>query len=198
MNSLRFIQAAIDYEARRQIAIVEGGGEVVQETRLYDPDKGETRSMRSKEEAHDYRYFPDPDLLPLEIEQAWVDDIAGGLPELPDAKKARFMGDYGLSDYDASVLTTDLDAAAYFEDVVAGSRGSATASSPRTGSSTSFSAASRRKSIPSPKAPSPPPSSAPSSRSSNPATSPARSPRTCSRSSIPRAATRPRSSRRAA
>jgi aspartyl-tRNA(Asn)/glutamyl-tRNA(Gln) amidotransferase subunit B len=121
MNSLRFIQQAIEYEARRQIAIVEGGGEVVQETRLYDPDKGETRSMRSKEEAHDYRYFPDPDLLPLEIEQAWVDEIAGSLPELPDAKKARFMGDYGLSDYDASVLTTDLEAAHYFEDVVAAS-----------------------------------------------------------------------------
>jgi aspartyl-tRNA(Asn)/glutamyl-tRNA(Gln) amidotransferase subunit B len=121
MNSLRFIQQAIDYEARRQIAIVEGGGTVEQETRLYDPDRGETRSMRSKEEAHDYRYFPDPDLLPLEIEQAWVDDIAGALPELPDAKKARFMGDYGLSDYDASVLTTDLDAAHYFEDVVAAS-----------------------------------------------------------------------------
>jgi aspartyl-tRNA(Asn)/glutamyl-tRNA(Gln) amidotransferase subunit B len=122
MNSLRFIQAAIEYEARRQIAIVEGGGEVVQETRLYDPDKGETRSMRSKEEAHDYRYFPDPDLLPLEIEQAWVDDIASGLPELPDAKKARFMGDYGLSDYDASVLTADLEAAHYFEEVVTASK----------------------------------------------------------------------------
>ncbi|MEN0079789.1 MAG: Asp-tRNA(Asn)/Glu-tRNA(Gln) amidotransferase GatCAB subunit B, partial [Pseudomonadota bacterium] len=121
MNSLRFIQAAIEYEARRQITIVEGGGEVEQETRLYDPDKGETRSMRSKEEAHDYRYFPDPDLLPLEIEQAWVDDIAGALPELPDAKKARFMDDYGLSDYDASVLTADLEAAHYFEDVVAAS-----------------------------------------------------------------------------
>ena len=119
MNSLRFIQAAIEYEARRQIAILEDGGSVVQETRLYDPDKGETRSMRSKEEAHDYRYFPDPDLLPLEIEQAWVDDIAARLPELPDAKKARFLGDYGLSDYDASVLTADLDAAHYFEAVVA-------------------------------------------------------------------------------
>ncbi len=119
MNSLRFIQAAIEYEARRQIAILEDGGSVVQETRLYDPDKGETRSMRSKEEAHDYRYFPDPDLLPLEIEQAWVDDIAAHLPELPDAKKARFLGDYGLSDYDASVLTADLDAAHYFEAVVA-------------------------------------------------------------------------------
>jgi aspartyl-tRNA(Asn)/glutamyl-tRNA(Gln) amidotransferase subunit B len=119
MNSLRFIQAAIEYEARRQIAILEDGGAVVQETRLYDPDKGETRSMRSKEEAHDYRYFPDPDLLPLEIEQGWVDDIAANLPELPDAKKARFLGDYGLSDYDASVLTADLDAAHYFEAVVA-------------------------------------------------------------------------------
>ncbi|MEO0711564.1 MAG: Asp-tRNA(Asn)/Glu-tRNA(Gln) amidotransferase subunit GatB [Pseudomonadota bacterium] len=115
MNSLRFIQAAIDYEARRQIAILEGGGSVDQETRLYDPDKGETRSMRSKEEAHDYRYFPDPDLLPLEIEQAWVDDIASELPELPDAKKARFMEAFGLSDYDAGVLTAELDAAAYFE-----------------------------------------------------------------------------------
>jgi aspartyl-tRNA(Asn)/glutamyl-tRNA(Gln) amidotransferase subunit B len=118
MNSLRFIQQAIEYEARRQIAILEAGGEIVQETRLYDPDKGETRSMRSKEEAHDYRYFPDPDLLPLEIEQAWVDDIAADLPELPDAKKARFLGDYGLSDYDASVLTADLDAAHFFEKTV--------------------------------------------------------------------------------
>ncbi len=118
MNSMRFIQAAIDYEARRQIAILEAGGTIDQETRLYDADKGETRSMRSKEEAHDYRYFPDPDLLPLVIEQAWVDDIAGALPELPDAKKARFIGAYGLSDYDASVLTADLDAARYFEAVV--------------------------------------------------------------------------------
>ena len=117
MNSMRFIQAAIDYEARRQIRIVEGGGAVVQETRLYDPDKNETRSMRSKEEAHDYRYFPDPDLLPLEIEQAWVDDIAANLPELPDAKKARFIADFGLSDYDASVLTADTADASYFEAV---------------------------------------------------------------------------------
>lgn len=117
MNSLRFIQAAIDYEARRQIAILEDGGKVVQETRLYDPDKGETRSMRSKEEAHDYRYFPCPDLLPLEIEQAWVDDIAASMPELPDAKKARFMGDFGLTDYDANVLTAELEAAAFFESV---------------------------------------------------------------------------------
>ena len=117
MNSLRFIQQAIEFEARRQIAIVEGGGTVDQETRLYDPDKGETRSMRSKEEAHDYRYFPDPDLLPLEIAQDWVDDIAGRLPELPDAKKARFIADYGLTDYDASVLTAERETAAYFEAV---------------------------------------------------------------------------------
>ncbi len=123
MNSMRFIQQAIEVEARRQIAIVEAGGEVVQETRLFDPDKQETRSMRSKEEAHDYRYFPDPDLLPLEIEQAWVDDIAARLPELPDAKKARFINDFGLSDYDASVLTADLDSAGYFEAVAQGRDG---------------------------------------------------------------------------
>lgn len=123
MNSLRFIQAAIDFEARRQIAILEDGGEIVQETRLYDPDKGETRSMRSKEEAHDYRYFPCPDLLPLEIDQAWVDDIAAAMPELPDAKKTRFMGDFGLTDYDANVLTAELDAAAFFESVAQGRDG---------------------------------------------------------------------------
>ena len=123
MNSMRFIQQAIEIEARRQIAIVEAGGKVDQETRLYDPDKNETRSMRSKEEAHDYRYFPDPDLLPLEIEQAWVDEIAANLPELPDAKKARFMEDFSLSDYDASVLTADLDSAGYFEAVAEGRDG---------------------------------------------------------------------------
>ena len=123
MNSFRFIQAAIDFEARRQIAILEDGGKIVQETRLYDPDKGETRSMRSKEEAHDYRYFPCPDLLPLEIEQAWVDDIASTMPELPDAKKARFMGDFGLTDYDANVLTADLESAAFFEAVAKGRDG---------------------------------------------------------------------------
>jgi aspartyl-tRNA(Asn)/glutamyl-tRNA(Gln) amidotransferase subunit B len=123
MNSMRFIQQAIEVEARRQIAIVEAGREVVQETRLYDPDKGETRSMRSKEEAHDYRYFPDPDLLPLEIEQAWVDEIEAGLPELPDQKKARFINDFGLSDYDASVLTADLESAGYFEAVAEGRDG---------------------------------------------------------------------------
>ena len=123
MNSMRFIQAAIDYEARRQIAILEDGGTVDQETRLYDADKNETRSMRSKEEAHDYRYFPDPDLLPLEIEQGWVDDIAAALPELPDAKKARFIADMGLSDYDASVLTAEVANANYFEQVAAGRDG---------------------------------------------------------------------------
>jgi len=119
MNSMRFIQQAIDVEARRQIAILEDGGEVVQETRLYDPDKNETRSMRSKEEAHDYRYFPCPDLLPLEIEQEWVDDIAATLPELPDEKKARFVKSFGLSEYDSGVLTADAENATYFESVAA-------------------------------------------------------------------------------
>ena len=123
MNSMRFIQLAIDFEARRQIAILEDGGKVVQETRLYDPDRNETRSMRSKEEAHDYRYFPDPDLLPLEIEQPWVDDIHARMPELPDAKKARFMADFGLTDYDANVLTAELDSASYFEAVAKGRDG---------------------------------------------------------------------------
>jgi aspartyl-tRNA(Asn)/glutamyl-tRNA(Gln) amidotransferase subunit B len=123
MNSMRFIQAAIDHEARRQIAILEDGGAVVQETRLYDPDRNETRSMRSKEEAHDYRYFPDPDLLPLELAQAWIDDIARTMPELPDAKKARFMADFGLTDYDANVLTADLESAAFFEAVARGRDG---------------------------------------------------------------------------
>ena len=123
MNSMRFIQQAIDVEARRQIAIVESGGSVDQETRLYDPDKGETRSMRSKEEAHDYRYFPDPDLLPLEIEQDWVDEIAANLPELPDQKKARFVADFSLSEYDANVLTAELDSAGYFEEVAKGRDG---------------------------------------------------------------------------
>ncbi|MFG5383472.1 Asp-tRNA(Asn)/Glu-tRNA(Gln) amidotransferase subunit GatB [Yoonia sp. R2-816] len=123
MNSTRFIQMAIDYEARRQIALLEDGKEVVQETRLYDPDKNETRSMRSKEEAHDYRYFPDPDLLPLEIEQGWVDDIKASLPELPDQKKSRFINDFGLSEYDASVLTAEVANAAYFEKVAEGRDG---------------------------------------------------------------------------
>jgi aspartyl-tRNA(Asn)/glutamyl-tRNA(Gln) amidotransferase subunit B len=123
MNSTRFIQAAIDVEARRQIAIIEDGGEIKQETRLYDADKNETRSMRSKEEAHDYRYFPDPDLLPLEIEQGWVDDIAKTLPELPDEKKARFVSEFGLSEYDAGVLTADTANAAFFEKTANGTDG---------------------------------------------------------------------------
>jgi aspartyl-tRNA(Asn)/glutamyl-tRNA(Gln) amidotransferase subunit B len=123
MNSMRFIQAAIEYEARRQIAILEDGGEVEQETRLYDPDRGETRPMRSKEEAHDYRYFPDPDLLPLELEQAWVDGIGATLPELPDAKKARFVAEYGITEYDAGVLTAETENATFYEQVARGRDG---------------------------------------------------------------------------
>ena len=119
MNSMRFIQQAIDYEARRQIGILEDGGSIDQETRLYDVGRGETRSMRSKEEAHDYRYFPDPDLLPLELDQAWVDGIAATLPELPDAKKARYIIDYDLSDYDARVIIADTPTARFFEQVIA-------------------------------------------------------------------------------
>jgi aspartyl-tRNA(Asn)/glutamyl-tRNA(Gln) amidotransferase subunit B len=120
VNSIRFIGQAIDCEARRQIEIIEDGGTIEQETRLFDPDRGETRSMRSKEEAHDYRYFPDPDLLPLEFSQAYVDDLAAHLPELPDEKKARFVSAFGLSDYDADVLVAERGIAAYFEAVAAG------------------------------------------------------------------------------
>jgi aspartyl-tRNA(Asn)/glutamyl-tRNA(Gln) amidotransferase subunit B len=123
MNSMRFIQMAIDFEARRQIGLRESGGSVVQETRLYDPERGETRSMRNKEEAHDYRYFPDPDLLPLELEQDWVDRIRASLPELPDQKRARFVTEYGVTEYDAGVLTADRDLARYFEESVAGGDG---------------------------------------------------------------------------
>jgi aspartyl-tRNA(Asn)/glutamyl-tRNA(Gln) amidotransferase subunit B len=123
MNSMRFIQQAIDIEARRQIAILEDGGSIDQETRLFDPDKGETRTMRSKEEAHDYRYFPCPDLLPLRIEQSWVDAIGETLPELPDAKKARFVVVYGMTEYDAGVLTADITDAKFFEDVAKGRDG---------------------------------------------------------------------------
>ena len=117
MNSTRFIQQAIDHEARRQIAVMEDGGSVLQETRLFDPGSGKTRSMRSKEEAHDYRYFPCPDLLPLEIEQDWIDGIAARLPELPDAKIQRFVRQYGVTRYDADVLTAELENADYFEEV---------------------------------------------------------------------------------
>ncbi len=118
VNSIRFIGQAIDVEARRQIAIIEDGGHINQETRLYDPSKGETRAMRSKEEAHDYRYFPDPDLLPLEFDDAFVDALRAGLPELPDEKKARFISDYALSAYDAAVLTAERETAAFYEDAV--------------------------------------------------------------------------------
>ncbi len=126
VNSIRFVGQAIEYEARRQIALIEDGGKVDQETRLFDPGKGETRSMRSKEEAHDYRYFPDPDLLPLEFDQAYVDALAGDLPELPDEKKARFVG-LGLSAYDASVLVSEKAIADYYEKVAAGRDGKAAA-----------------------------------------------------------------------
>jgi len=115
VNSFRFISQAINYEARRQIEILEDGGKITQETRLYDATAGETRSMRSKEEAMDYRYFPDPDLLPLELEQAWIDGIKASLPELPDEKRRRLMADYGLSQYDAVVLISERAKADYFE-----------------------------------------------------------------------------------
>ena len=119
VNSIRFIGQSIDVEARRQIEILEDGGAIVQETRLFDPSKGETRAMRNKEEAHDYRYFPDPDLLPLEFDQAYVDRLAAGLPELPDAKRARFIADYALPPYDAGVLVADKETADFFETCVA-------------------------------------------------------------------------------
>ncbi|MBV9705658.1 MAG: Asp-tRNA(Asn)/Glu-tRNA(Gln) amidotransferase subunit GatB, partial [Methylobacteriaceae bacterium] len=120
VNSIRFIGQAIDAEARRQIQVLEDGGKIEQETRLFDPARGETRSMRTKEEAHDYRYFPDPDLLPLQFDEAYVAALAAALPELPDAKKARFIAQYGLSPYDADVLVGERAAADFFEDVVGG------------------------------------------------------------------------------
>ena len=118
MNSIAFIGQAIEYEARRQIEILEDGGQIEQETRRFDPNKGETRSMRSKEEAHDYRYFPDPDLLPLEFSQDFVDELKARLPELPDQKKARFVADLGLSAYDASVLVAERESAVFYETVL--------------------------------------------------------------------------------
>ena len=120
VNSMRFVAAAVEFEARRQIDIIEGGGTIHQETRLYDSKKNETRSMRSKEEAHDYRYFPDPDLLPLEFDDAFVGRIKASLPELPDDKKDRFMRDYGLSLYDAGVLVAERESAEFFEQVAKG------------------------------------------------------------------------------
>jgi aspartyl-tRNA(Asn)/glutamyl-tRNA(Gln) amidotransferase subunit B len=123
VNSIRFMAQAIEYEARRQIAILEDGGTIDQETRLFDARKGETRSMRSKEEAHDYRYFPDPDLLPLVLREDWIAEIAASLPELPDDKRRRFIADYGLSAYDADVLVAEKASADYFEAVAAGRDG---------------------------------------------------------------------------
>jgi aspartyl-tRNA(Asn)/glutamyl-tRNA(Gln) amidotransferase subunit B len=118
LNSFRFVEKAIQYEVARQIELIEGGGRVVQETRLYDSDKNETRSMRSKEEANDYRYFPDPDLLPVEVEDALIDAVRGSLPELPDEKAARFAHEFGLSAYDAGVLAASRETGGYFEAVV--------------------------------------------------------------------------------
>ena len=119
VNSIRFIGQAIEFEARRQIEIIEDGGTIEQETRLYDPNKGETRSMRSKEEAHDYRYFPDPDLLPLEFTAAYVEELKSGLPELPDEKRVRFIDAYGLTPYDAGVLVAERESADFYEAVLA-------------------------------------------------------------------------------
>ncbi|MGL4812890.1 MAG: Asp-tRNA(Asn)/Glu-tRNA(Gln) amidotransferase subunit GatB [Beijerinckiaceae bacterium] len=127
VNSIRFIGQAVETEARRQIGILEDGGVIDQETRLFDPVKGETRSMRSKEEAHDYRYFPDPDLLPLEFDQAYVDALRHDLPELPDEKRARFIADYGLTPYDAGVLVVERESADFFEQVAKGRDGKAAA-----------------------------------------------------------------------
>jgi aspartyl-tRNA(Asn)/glutamyl-tRNA(Gln) amidotransferase subunit B len=120
LNSFRFVERAINYEVERQIDLISGGGKVVQETRLYDPDRGETRSMRSKEEANDYRYFPDPDLLPLAIDESLIEAVRATLPELPDEKAARFGRDHGLSAYDAGVLTSSRELAEYYETVVKG------------------------------------------------------------------------------
>lgn len=119
VNSVRFVMAAIEYEANRQVAVLEDGGRIVQETRLFDPDKGVTRSMRSKEDAHDYRYFPDPDLLPLELDDAFLDECRASLPELPDAKRKRYEGELGLSAYNAAVLTAEVETARWFESLLA-------------------------------------------------------------------------------
>jgi aspartyl-tRNA(Asn)/glutamyl-tRNA(Gln) amidotransferase subunit B len=119
LNSFRFLERAIDYEIRRQIDLIDDGGRMVQETRLYDPDRDETRSMRSKEDAHDYRYFPDPDLPPLTIDRAWVGAVADALPELPQARKARYVGEYSLSAYDATTITATRSISDYFEAVLA-------------------------------------------------------------------------------
>jgi aspartyl-tRNA(Asn)/glutamyl-tRNA(Gln) amidotransferase subunit B len=119
VNSVRFIMQTIEYEANRQVDVLEGGGSIVQETRLFDPDKGETRSLRSKEDAHDYRYFPDPDLLPLELEESFLQECRASLPELPDAKRRRYERELGLSAYNAAVLTADVVTARGFEELLA-------------------------------------------------------------------------------
>jgi len=118
LNSFRFLEEAINYEVRRQVELLEDGGTVIQETRLYDPDRKETRSMRSKEDAHDYRYFPDPDLLPLEIGESWLAQVRAGLPELPQTKRGRYMREFELSAYDAAVLTSSREVADYYEDLI--------------------------------------------------------------------------------
>lgn len=120
INSVRFVMQAIEYEAERQVDVYETGGSVVQETRLYDPDRGETRSMRSKEDAHDYRYFPDPDLLPIDLTPDFVEEIKKNLPELPDAKKVRFISEYGVTESDAGILVAEQETAKYFEEVALG------------------------------------------------------------------------------
>ncbi|MBM3535056.1 MAG: Asp-tRNA(Asn)/Glu-tRNA(Gln) amidotransferase subunit GatB [Alphaproteobacteria bacterium] len=120
VNSVRYVMQAIEYEARRQIEVIEGGGEIKQETRLFDPGKGTTRPMRSKEHAHDYRYFPDPDLLPLELDPAWIEQVKRGLPELPDERKARYISEYKLTPYDAGVLVAEQETAQFYETVAKG------------------------------------------------------------------------------
>ena len=115
LNSFRFLKQALDYEIARQVAVLEGGGRVAQETRLYNPDVGETFSMRSKEDAHDYRYFPEPDLVPLRISDQWLAEVRAAMPELPERKRARFLGEFGLREYDAEVLTATRAASEYFE-----------------------------------------------------------------------------------
>ena len=121
VNSVRFVMQAIEHEARRQVDLIEDGGAVVQETRLFDPGTGTTRAMRSKEDAHDYRYFPDPDLLPLELDEAFIAECRASLPELPDAKRRRYEGELGLSAYNAGVLTAEVETAGWFEELLAAS-----------------------------------------------------------------------------
>ena len=120
LNSIRFLREAIEFEVQRQVEVIEGGGEIEQETRLFDPDRGETRAMRTKEDAHDYRYFPDPDLLPLELDEDFIEEIRAAMPELPEARRSRFTGELGLSDYDADLLTAERARADYFESAAAG------------------------------------------------------------------------------